>query len=95
MGNSTVPPPKKMGTVLTSKQPAILGYQNITFDSSILTLYSSNITCDDTFVTFGGFLFFFFFFSQLMVSSSHCAVLTLHVIILLSHFVVPLSFCHI
>ena len=92
MGNSTVPPPKKMGTVPTNKQPAILGYQNITFDSFILTLYSSNITCDDSFVTFGGSLFFF---SQLTVLSSHCAVSTLHVIVLLSHFVVPLSFCHI
>ena len=59
MGNSTVPPPKKMGTVPTSKQPTILGYQNITFDSFILILYSSNITCDDSFVTFGGSLIFF------------------------------------
>ena len=92
MGNSTVPPPKKMGTVPTNKQPAILGYQNITFDSFILTLYSSNITCDDSFVTFGGSLFFF---SQLTVLSSHCAVSTLHMIVLLSRWVVPLHFSHI
>ena len=54
-----------------------------TYDSTIITLCSSNITCDCTFVTFGSS--FIFFFSHLMVPSSHCAVLTSHV----------LYFCHI
>ena len=44
----------------------------LTFDSSILTLCSTNITCDCTFVTFSGS--FFFFFSHLTVSSSYCTI---------------------
>ena len=52
-------------TVLTSKRPTILGYQNITFDSFILILCSSNITYDNFlshlmvplfFLTFNGYL---------------------------------------
>ena len=35
--------------------------QNITFDDFIITLCSTNITCDCTFATFGSFLIFFFF----------------------------------
>ena len=60
----------------------------LTFDSTILTLCSTNIICNCTFVTFDSslFLFFFshlviplFFFSHLIVLSSHCAVPTSHV----------------
>ena len=65
-----------------SRQLAILGYQNITFDGFIFTLCSFNITCDNSFVTFGGS---FIFFSHLMISFSHCAILTSHVTIFLSH----------
>ena len=32
--------------VPTSKQPALPGYQNITFDGTILILCNTNITCD-------------------------------------------------
>ena len=56
MGNSTVHSLFFGGTILTSKQPAIPGYQNITLDGSIITLYSSNITCHNSFVTFDGSL---------------------------------------
>ena len=59
------------------------------FDGIILTLHSTNITCDYTFVTFCGFLIFF---SHLMVSTTHYAILTPHVTVLLSHSVVPLFF---
>ena len=44
------------GTV--RRQPTISGYQNITFDSIILTLCSTNITCYCIFVTFNGSLIF-------------------------------------
>ena len=47
------------GTVPTSRQSAISGQQNITFDSTILTLCSTNITYNCTFVTFSDFLIFF------------------------------------
>ena len=47
-----------LGTLLFNRQPAISSYQNITFDSTILTLCNINITCDCTFVTFGGALIF-------------------------------------
>ena len=67
-------------------------YFFLTLDDFILTLCSSNITCNSFFLTLGGSLTFF---SQLMVSSSHCAVLTSHVIVLFSHLVVLLSFSHI
>ena len=40
------------------RQPAILSYQNITFDGTILTLCSTDITCDCTFFTFGGSFIF-------------------------------------
>ena len=56
-----------LGTVLTSRQPAILGYQNITFDRYILILCNSNITCDSSFVTFGGFLIFFLTFDNFIL----------------------------
>ena len=78
--------------VPTNRQPAIPGYQILTFDDYILILYSSNIICDSFFVTFGGSLFFF---SHLTVSSSHCAVLTSHMIVLLSHLMVHLIFSHL
>ena len=66
-----------LSTVLTSKQPAIPSYQNITFDDSILTLCNSNITFDNSFVTFG-----FFFSLHLTVLFSHCAVLASYVTVL-------------
>ena len=47
-----------LGTLLFNRQPAISSYQNITFDSTILTLCNINITCDCTFFTFGGSLIF-------------------------------------
>ena len=62
--------------VLTSKQLAILGYQNITFDGTILILFNTNITCDCIFVIFDGSLLFF---SYSMVSFLYCAVPTSHV----------------
>ena len=46
------------GYVPIRKQPAISGYQNIIFDGTIFTLYSTNIICYYTFVTFNGFLIF-------------------------------------
>ena len=46
------------GTVPISRQPAISGFQNITFDGIFLTLCSTNITCNCTFVTFGSSLIF-------------------------------------
>ena len=58
-GNSTVLSFFFLGSMVpTSRQPAILGYQNIIFDSTILTLCSTNITCDCTFVIFDGSLIF-------------------------------------
>ena len=59
----------------------------LTFDNLILILCNSNITCDSSFLTLGDFLTFF---SYLMVPSSHCAVLILHLTILLSYIIVPL-----
>ena len=50
------------GTVSISRQPAIPGYQNITFDGTILTLCSAKITCNCTFVTVGSSLIFFLTF---------------------------------
>ena len=55
----------------------------LTFDGSILTLCSSNITFDSTFVIFGGSLFFS---SHLTVLSSHCAIPTSYLIVLLSFY---------
>ena len=49
------------GTELTRWQPVILGHQNIRFDGFIITLCSSNITCDNYFVTFDSSLFFLTF----------------------------------
>ena len=52
-------------TVSTKRQHVIPGYQILIFDNFILItddfiliLCSSNITCDSSFVTFGGFLIF-------------------------------------
>ena len=59
MGNSSVPSLFLGGMVPTTKQPAIPGYQNITFDGTIITLCSTNITYNCTFVTFGSSLIFF------------------------------------
>ena len=64
-------------------------YFFLTFDGIILTLCSTNVTCDYTFVTFGGSLIFF---SHLMIPSSHYIVPTSHMTILLSHSVVLLFF---
>ena len=64
MGNSTISPKKRDCTVSTSRQPTILGYQILIFDGSILTLYSFNITCKISFVTFGGSLTFFLIFDD-------------------------------
>ena len=55
-----------------SGQPTILGYQNITFDGTILLSY----------------LMVPYFFSHSMVPFSHYAVPTSHVTILLSHLMV-------
>ena len=65
-------------------------YLFLTLDGSIFILCSSNITCDNCFLTFGVSLTFFF--SHLAIPSSHCAVPTLHVIIFFSYLVVPLLF---
>ena len=58
-----------------------------TFDSFILTLCSSNITCVNSFVIFDDSLFFF---SHLTVPSSHYIIPTSHLIVLFSHLVVHL-----
>ena len=50
---------------------------------------NSNITYNNSFLTFGGSLTFS---SHLTVLSLHCAVLTSHMSVLLSHYVVPLFF---
>ena len=68
MGNSTISPQKMDCTVSTSRQPTILGYQILTFDGSILTLYGSNITCKISFVTFGGSLTFFLIFNYFILT---------------------------
>ena len=54
----------------------------LTFNSSIVTLGITNITCDYTFVTFGSFLICF---SYLMVPLTYWVVLTSHLTV----------FCHI
>ena len=56
------------GTVPTSRQSAISGQQNITFDSTILTLCSTNITYNCTFVTFSDFLIFFLTFDGIILT---------------------------
>ena len=53
----------------------------LTYDGIILTLCSINITYD----CFCHIRWFPYFFSHLMVPSSHCAVLTSHVTVLLSN----------
>ena len=73
-------------TVLTSKQPAIPSYQNITFDDFILTLCNSNITFDNSFVTFGFFFLTFDGFILTLRSSSIICDSSF------SHLVVPLFF---
>ena len=76
-------------TVLTSKRPTILGYQNITFDSFILILCSSNITCNNSFVIFDESLIFFLTFNSfiLILCSSNITYDNF-----LSHLMVPLFF---
>ena len=61
----------------------------LTFDASILTLCSFNITFNSYFVIFSGS---FICVSNLMVSLSHSAVPISNLTILLSHIVVPLFF---
>ena len=53
---------QKRGTVPTSRKFAIPSYQILIFDGSILTLCSSNIICDSSFLTFDGSLTFFLIF---------------------------------
>ena len=77
-------------TVLLSHLVVPLLY--LTFYGFILTLCSSNNTCDNYFATFVGS---FIFFSHLTVPSSHCAIQTSHLTVLLSHLIVPLFFFHI
>ena len=74
-------------TILFSHLVVLLLF--LTFDSSILTLYNFNITCDRFFLKFGGSLTFF---SHLTVLSSHFAIPTSHVTILFAKLVVPLLF---
>ena len=57
------------------------------FDGFILTLCSSNITCDNSFFTLSCS---FTIFSHLTVPSSNFAVLTSHVTILFSHLIIIL-----
>ena len=64
----------------------------LTLDGSIFILCSSNIIRDSSFLTFSGSLTFF---SYLTVSSSHCAIPILHVIVFFSDLVIPLLFSHI
>ena len=57
--------PSSHCVVLTSHVIVLLSHSMVhlfflTFDSTILTLCSSNITCDYTFVIFGGFFIYFF-----------------------------------
>ena len=82
------------GTVPTSHVTVLLSHLTVpffflTFYGIIITLCSSNITCDYTFVTFSCSLFFS---SHFMVPISQSAVLTSHVTVLLSHSVVLLFF---
>ena len=69
MGNSTIPFFFFFffGMVPISKQHVIPSYQNITFDSFIIILCSFNITCDSSFITFGGT----FIFSHIWRLHSH------------------------
>ena len=62
-------------------------YFFFTFDGFILILCSSNITCDNSFLTLGGSLTFL---SHLTVPSSHYAVPISHLTVFLLHIVVPL-----
>ena len=61
----------------------------LTFDGTIFILRSTNITCD---YTLSHLVVPLFFFSHFMVPSSHYAIPTSHVTVLLSHLVVPLFF---
>ena len=63
-------------------------YFFLTLDGFILTLCSSNITCDSFFLTFGGSLTFFSHIWRFL----HCAVPTSHVTVFFLHLVVPLLF---
>ena len=67
----------------------LFAYFFLTFDSFILILCSSNITCNSSFLIFGGSLYFFLTFNGL---SSHCVILTSHVTVLFSHLMVLLLF---
>ena len=105
-------------TVPISRQPAMLGYQNIifdgiillsylmvlyfflTFNGTILTLCSTNITCDYTFVTFSGSLFFLTFNGTIFTLCStnityNCIFVTFGSFLIFSHLVVSLLFFHI
>ena len=92
--------------VLTSRQLVIPCYQNITFNGIILKLYSTNITCDCTFVTFSGSLIYFLTFDGSIVTLSntnitfYCTFLTFggtliffsYLIVILSHWTIPTSY---
>ena len=71
IGNSTVPSLFLGGTIPTSRQPTISGYQNITFNGIILILCSTNITCDYTFVTFVPLFFLTFDGTTLTLCSTN------------------------
>ena len=62
----------------------------LTFDNSIVTLGSTNITSNHTFVTFGGTIIFFL--HVLTIPSSHWVIPTLLMTVLFSHLVGPLLF---
>ena len=86
-----IPPIFLVGTLSTSRQPTISGYQNITFDGFILTLCSSNIICNSSFVTFADSLIFFLTFDSCTVPISHLTVLFPHLVFFFSHLTI-LSF---
>ena len=54
--------------VSISRQPTISGYFFLTFDGFILTLCSSNVISDNSFVTFGSSLTFFITFDGFILT---------------------------
>ena len=84
-------------TVLLSHLVVLLFF--LTFDGNILTLCSTNITCDYTFVTFGSSLIFFFIFDGIILTlcsiniTCDCIFVTFNgfLFCFFSHFMVPSS----
>ena len=78
------------GAVLTSHLTILLSHLVVPFsfsshfDGFIFTLYSSNITFDSSFVTFGGFLFFFLTFDSSIVTFSSTNITFDSIFIILS-----------